>query len=78
MGRGFFDLFDFTVTKFLMPLGGISMTLFVGWWLDRRLVEQQLTNGGTLSVRLMRPLLVLIRWVAPIGILIIFWSGLLG
>lgn len=78
LGRGFFDLFDFTVTKFLMPLGGISMTLFVGWWLDRRLVVQQLTNGGTLSIRLMRLLLVLIRWVAPIGILIIFWSGLLG
>ena len=71
-GRGFFDLFDFTVTKFLMPLGGLLMTLFVGWYLDRRLVEQQLTNDGTLSVRLMRPLLVLIRWVAPIGILVIF------
>ena len=71
-GRGFFDLFDFTVTKFLMPLGGLLMTLFVGWYLDRRLVEQQLTNNGALSVRSMRPLLVLIRWVAPIGILVIF------
>ena len=71
-GRGFFDLFDFTVTKFLMPFGGLMMTLFVGWWLDRKLVEQQLTNDGTLSVRLMRPLLLLIRWVSPAGILVIF------
>jgi NSS family neurotransmitter:Na+ symporter len=71
-GRGFFDLFDFTVTKFLMPLGGLLMTFFVGWYLDRRLVEQQLTNEGTLSARMTRPLLVLIRWVAPIGILVIF------
>ena len=78
LGRGFFDLFDFTVTKFLMPIGGLLMTLFVGWRLDRRLVQQQLNGGDTLSVRLMRPLLVLIRWVAPIGILIIFWSGLLS
>ena len=76
-GRGFFDLFDFTVTKFLMPLGGLLMTLFVGWYLDRRLVEQQLTNDGTLSVRMMRPLLVLIRWVAPIGILVIFLNEIL-
>ena len=75
-GRGFFDLFDFTVTKFLMPLGGLLMTLFVGWYLDRKFVEQQLTNDGTLSVRLMRPLLVLIRWVAPIGILVIFINEL--
>ena len=71
-GRGFFDLFDFTVTKFLMPLGGLLMTFFVGWYLDRRLVEQQLTNEGTLSARMTHPLLVLIRWVAPIGILVIF------
>ena len=76
-GRGFFDLFDFTVTKFLMPLGGLLMTLFVGWYLDRRLVKQQLTNGGTISVRLMRPLLVLIRWVAPIGILVIFLNEII-
>ncbi len=75
-GRGFFDLFDFTVTKFLMPLGGLMMTLFVGWWLDRKLVEQQLTNNGTLSVRLMRPLLLLIRWVSPAGILVIFINEL--
>ena len=75
-GHGFFDLFDFTVTKFLMPLGGLLMTLFVGWYLDRRLVEQQLTNGGSIPVRTMRPLLFLVRWVAPFGILVIFLNEL--
>ncbi len=77
LGRGFFDLFDFTVTKFLMPLGGLLMTLFVGWYLDRQLVEQQLTNNGSVPVRLMRPLLFLIRWVVPIGILAIFLNEIL-
>lgn len=76
MGRGFFDLFDYTVTKFLMPLGGLLMTLFVGWWLDRKLVEQQLTNDGRIPVRTMKPLLFLIRWVAPTGILVIFINEL--
>lgn len=75
-GKGFFDLFDFTVTKFLMPLGGFLMTLFVGWYLDRKLVERQLTNDGSIPVRAMRPLLFLIRWVAPIGILVIFLNEL--
>ena len=75
-GKGFFDLFDFTVTKFLMPLGGLLMTLFVGWYLDRRLVEQQLTNDGSIAVRTMRPLLFLVRWVAPTGILIILINEL--
>ncbi len=76
-GRGFFDLFDFTVTKFLMPLGGLLMTLFVGWYLDRKLVERQMTNDGSISVRVMRLLLFLIRWVAPAGILVIFLNEII-
>lgn len=76
LGHSFFDLFDFTVTKFLMPLGGLMMTLFVGWYLDRKLVEQQLTNGGSVSVRFLCLLMILIRWVAPAGILIIFLNEL--
>ena len=75
-GRGFFDLFDYTVTKFLMPLGGLLITLFVGWYLDRKLVEQQLTNDGSIPLRTMRPLLFLVRWIAPIGILVIFLNEL--
>jgi len=77
LGKGFFDLFDFIVTKFLMPLGGLLMTLFVGWYLDRRLVEQQLTNDGSIPVRTMRPLLFLVRWVAPAGILVIFLNEII-
>lgn len=77
LGLGIFDLFDVTVTKFLMPLGGLLMTLFVGHYLDKRLVEQQLTNNGHTPVRFMRPLLLLIRWVVPAGILIIFLNELI-
>lgn len=70
--RGFFDLFDFLTAKFLMPLGGILITMFVEWYLDRRFVVAQLTNDGALKVRGLRVLLFLIRWVAPIGVGIVF------
>ena len=70
--RGFFDLFDFLTAKFIMPLGGILITMFVEWYLDRQFVVDQLTNGGTLRVRGLRVLLFLIRWVAPIGVGIVF------
>lgn len=75
-GYGFFDLFDMMVTKFLMPIGGFLMTIFVGWRMERKLVEQQLTGGGALSARTLRLLLVLIRWVAPVGIVVIFLNEL--
>ena len=76
LGMGCFDLFDYTVTKFLMPIGGLLITLFVGWHLDRTLVEHELTGDSTLGKCLLRPLMLLIRWVAPLGILVIFLNEL--
>lgn len=76
-GRGFFDLFDFTVTAFLMPIGALLTSLFAGWYLDRSIVVNQLTNDGSVRVRTLRLLLLLIRWIAPAGILIIFFNNLL-
>lgn len=70
--RNFFDLFDFLVAKFLMPLGGIMITMFVEWYLNRKFVVAQLTNNGTIRVRCLGLLLFLVRWVAPIGVGIVF------
>jgi NSS family neurotransmitter:Na+ symporter len=75
---GFFDLFDFLTAKFMMPLGGILITMFVEWYLDRKLVVDELTNGGTLKVRGLGFLLFLVRWIAPIGVGIVFLNELAG
>ncbi|MBR5775708.1 MAG: sodium-dependent transporter [Bacteroidaceae bacterium] len=77
-GMGFFDLFDFLTAKFMMPLGGILITMFVEWYLDRKLVVDELTNGGVLKVRGLSFLLFLVRWVAPIGVGIVFLNELAG
>ena len=77
-GMGFFDLFDFLTAKFMMPLGGILITMFVEWYLDRKLVVDELTNGGTLKVRGLGFLLFLVRWIAPIGVGIVFLNELAG
>ena len=77
-GMGFFDLFDFLTAKFMMPLGGILITMFVEWYLYRKLVVDELTNGGTLKVRGLGFLLFLVRWVAPIGVGIVFLNELAG
>ncbi len=78
MGLGFFDLFDFLTAKYIMPLGGLMITMFVGWYLPRSIVERELTNGGTVRIRSMRFLLFLIRWVAPIGVSIVFLNELIA
>lgn len=78
MGMGVFEWFDFLTAKFMMPIGGLLITIFVGWYMKKELVTEQLTNGGALKVRSLNILLALIKWVAPIGVALIFLNEVLG
>ena len=71
-GMTVFSWFDFMTAMFIMPIGGIFISLFAGWYLDRKLLTDELTNCGTLKVRGLRGLIFLIRWVAPIGVGMVF------
>ena len=73
-----FELFDFTASKIILPLGGIIICLFTGWYLDRKLVENELTNGGTLRFRLFRLYYFIIRYMAPLAIMAVFLQELLS
>lgn len=71
-GLNIFELFDYTSSKIILPIGGIVICLFTGWYLDRKLVENELTNGGTLRFRLFRLWYFIIRFVAPFAIAAVF------
>ena len=71
-GKTIFDWFDFATAMFIMPIGGIFISLFAGWVLERKLLTDELTNNGTLKVRGLRALIFLIRWIAPIGVGMVF------
>lgn len=75
-GLCLFDLFDFVSAKIILPLGGIIICLFVGWRLNRQLVYNEVTNNGSLRIRLFRLYIFLVRWVAPLAISIIFINEL--
>ncbi len=86
-GLGFFDLFDHLTAKFIMPLGGLAITVFVGWRMKSAVVLRQLgfkgrTPGHGAQGRApglgLRLLMILIRWVAPIGVAVVFLNQLLS
>ena len=56
----------------------IPFTLFVGWKMSRTEVYDEFTNGGTLkaNVFLFNTIWFLIRYVAPVGILVVFLTNL--
>lgn len=78
LGMGFFDLFDFLTAKFFFPLGGIGICLFVGWQMKRKDLRDELTSGGRYRMPLFHFFLLLVRYVVPAFIILVFLNELIG
>lgn len=75
-GIKLFDLFDYVTAKLMLPLGGMLIAFFAGWVLDRRILWNELTNGGTLRFPVFRIFVFLLKYVAPVGIGLVFLNEL--
>ncbi len=66
--------------KYMLPVGGLFISIFVGWYLNQQLVTAQITNEGRLkfSILFLKFYIFLLRYIAPIAILSIFIYGLAG
>ncbi len=75
-GLTLFDIFDFLTAKIMLPLGGLFIALFTGWYLDKQLFRSEVTNNGTLKFAFYKTLVFVLRYIAPIGIAAIFINEL--
>lgn len=75
-GISLFDCFDKLTANYLMPLGALLVSLFVGWRMDRKVLHNTLTNFGKDSGAYILVFLFVVRYFAPLCILLIFLSGL--
>ena len=73
-----FDFLDMFTSNFLMTLGALLIVIFVGWNMGRPDVRDEFTNGGTLSGsgRVFGPMFFVIRYLAPVAILVIMVSNI--
>ena len=76
-GLTLIDAFDALPAKILLPLGGIIISLFTGWRLDRKLLYDELTNQGTVRFPFFRAYIFLLRWIIPVAIACVFVAELL-
>jgi neurotransmitter:Na+ symporter, NSS family len=70
--RTIFDIADFTVSNVLMPLGALLISLFVSLKIAKDTLFDELRQGSTISKLFFDIWFFLIRYVAPIAILIVF------
>lgn len=71
-GLNMFDLLDYLTSKFLLPLTGLGIIFFAAWRLNQAAIHRELDLGPTGSMIWT----VLTRFVAPIGVLVVFIASL--
>lgn len=75
-GMSIFGVLEFTAANILLPLGALLIVVFLGWQLGKRKVKDELSNKGTLKVRLLNVFLFIVKIIAPIAIALIFLDQL--
>ncbi|MBQ8673274.1 MAG: sodium-dependent transporter [Bacteroides sp.] len=75
-GMTLFDFFDFLTAKIMLPLGGLFIAVFTGWFLDKQIVWEEMSNRGTLKLPLYKAIIFILKFVAPVAIGFIFVNEL--
>jgi NSS family neurotransmitter:Na+ symporter len=76
LGKTFFDWLDYIASNILLPIGGLLIVAFIGWYLDREKTRAEVTNAGQLKAGYLPLYLFLAKFVAPVIIAIVFLHGL--
>lgn len=68
-GKTFFDTMDYVSNNIMLPVGGVLIALFAGWFLDQKIADEELQDTSPMVLNLLR---FLIRFVAPLGVTVVF------
>ncbi|MBN2167201.1 MAG: sodium-dependent transporter [Marinilabiliaceae bacterium] len=74
-GLNVFDLLDFISANILLPIGGMLISLFVGWSLGKYKVFKEIAHGGSLKGSFLVIFMFLVRFLAPLAIFFVFIKG---
>ena len=62
----------------MMPIGALLFTLFIGWYLPKADVYDELSNSGQLKARYFKVYYFIVRYIAPLALLNILIAGILS
>ena len=68
--RNFLDSMDFIANQILLPLGGMLIAIFVGWFMKKSLIEDELGSINTSLYFLWR---FFVKFIAPVCVGYIFY-----
>lgn len=76
LGVGVFDFFDILTDKIFLAIGGMLLAIFVGWFMKKEDLKDELTNGGAISFGAFELWYNLTKYVIPVVIAIVAFAGI--
>lgn len=75
--KNFFDLFDYMSSNIMMPIGGLSVIILVGYMVSKNDFKRELSNNGSLkNEKIINSLIFLMRYITPLLLLIVFLNSI--
>ncbi len=71
-----FGILDFTASNLLLPLGGLLIVIFVGWYMKKSDVKDEVSNKATIKMRLFDLVMFILKFIAPVAIAIVLFDSL--
>ena len=68
-GFNVFDFLDFMTANVMLPLGGLFIAIFAGWFMKRKMAENELAMSSPL---LFNAWYIALRFIAPVAVAAIF------
>lgn len=67
-GKTIFDLLDFLTANILLPLGGLLVAVFVGWYMSRQELQSELSMSPAMFTAWHR----ILRYFTPVAVAVVF------
>jgi neurotransmitter:Na+ symporter, NSS family len=69
-GKDYFDTINDLTGSWMLPIAALMTTIFIGWFMDKRVSQQEFLKGTSLG-KLLKIWFFVIRWIVPVAILLV-------
>jgi len=71
-----FDLLEYIAANILLPVGALFIVIFLGWFLGKKVVADELSNQGAIKMKFFGLFMFIIKFIAPIAITLVFLNSI--
>lgn len=78
LDKNIFDFIDYLTSNWMLPLGALAVSVFVGWFMKKSDILDELKSGNIYKAKFANAFIFMVKFVTPVLIAIIFLNKVIG